>query len=201
MFSKNFCKIFWIMFLKARLSTMYLFKLLKKNTTVCICHLDEGETFTWMWKVILLFLIHKKNSDRVSDYFLICFHHFTTKLRRLFYFWHSLEQEPKKQGIRTKIILINLSIKSLDIHDLEAVPRRHSSKKVAWNFIKKETLAQVFHCEFCEMSKNTFSYRTPPVASSDGSIFWQSIEQTFSGKSVSFIFGIIDKTWTVCDVF
>ena len=24
------------------------------------------------------------------------------------------------------------------------------------NFIKKETLAQVFSCEFCEISKNTF---------------------------------------------
>ena len=32
--------------------------------------------------------------------------------------------------------------------------------------IKKETLAQVFLCEFCEISKNTFSYRTPPVAAS-----------------------------------
>ena len=27
----------------------------------------------------------------------------------------------------------------------------------ACNFIKKETLAQVFYCEFCEISKNTFS--------------------------------------------
>ena len=35
----------------------------------------------------------------------------------------------------------------------------------ASNFIKKETLAQVFSCEFCEISKNT-SYRTPPVAAS-----------------------------------
>ena len=33
----------------------------------------------------------------------------------------------------------------------------------ACNFIKKETLTQVF----CEISKNTFSYRTPPVAASD----------------------------------
>ena len=33
-------------------------------------------------------------------------------------------------------------------------------KKVA----KKENLAQVFSCEFCEVFKNTFSYRTPPVA-------------------------------------
>ena len=33
--------------------------------------------------------------------------------------------------------------------------------KVA-GLIKKETLAQVFSCEFCEISKNNFSYRTPP---------------------------------------
>ena len=32
------------------------------------------------------------------------------------------------------------------------------------NFIKKETLARVFSCEFYEISKNTFSYRTPPAA-------------------------------------
>ena len=29
---------------------------------------------------------------------------------------------------------------------------------------KKEALAHVFSCQFCEISKNTFSYRTPPVA-------------------------------------
>ena len=28
------------------------------------------------------------------------------------------------------------------------------------NFIKKETLARVFSCEFCEISKNTFLHRT-----------------------------------------
>ena len=35
------------------------------------------------------------------------------------------------------------------------------------NFIKKESLAQVFSYEFCEISKNTFFYRTPPVAASE----------------------------------
>ena len=30
----------------------------------------------------------------------------------------------------------------------------------------KETLAQVFPCEFCEISKNIFSYRTPTAAAS-----------------------------------
>ena len=41
-------------------------------------------------------------------------------------------------------------------------------KRCSWarNFIKKETLAQVFSCELCKISKNTFSYRTPLAAAS-----------------------------------
>ena len=34
----------------------------------------------------------------------------------------------------------------------------------ACNLIKKKTLSQVFSCKFCEISKNTFFYRTPSVA-------------------------------------
>ena len=37
----------------------------------------------------------------------------------------------------------------------------------AYNFIKIETLAQVFSCEFFEISKNTFCYRRPLVAASE----------------------------------
>ena len=40
-------------------------------------------------------------------------------------------------------------------------------KLQACNFIKKETPAQVCSCEFREISKNTFSYRKPPVAVSE----------------------------------
>ena len=36
----------------------------------------------------------------------------------------------------------------------------------ACSFIKKEALAQVFYCEFCEIFKNTYFFRTPLVASS-----------------------------------
>ena len=36
----------------------------------------------------------------------------------------------------------------------------------ACNFIKKETLAQAFFCEFCEIFKSTFLYRTPLVTAS-----------------------------------
>ena len=56
---------------------------------------------------------------------------------------------------------------------LEAVAWGCSIKKVfleiasAHNFIRKETLAQVFSSEFCEIFKNTFSYRTPTMVFSD----------------------------------
>ena len=59
--------------------------------------------------------------------------------------------------------------------EADAVTQRCSVKKVileisqdsqAFNFIKIEILAQVFSSEFCEISKNVFSYRTPPVAAS-----------------------------------
>ena len=42
--------------------------------------------------------------------------------------------------------------------------------------LKKETLAQVFSCEFCEISTNTYSYRTPQVAASAKLCFEVMIE-------------------------
>ena len=45
---------------------------------------------------------------------------------------------------------------------------------VQCNFIKKEALAQVFSSEFFEISKNTFSYRSFPVAASVNKIFQKS---------------------------
>ena len=59
--------------------------------------------------------------------------------------------------------------------EADTVAQRCSAKKMfleisqnsqACNFIKIESLAQVFFSEFWEISKNTFSYRTPPVATS-----------------------------------
>ena len=44
--------------------------------------------------------------------------------------------------------------------------RRHKVAVWPCNFINKETPSQVFSCEFCEISKNTFLYRTHAVAAS-----------------------------------
>ena len=37
---------------------------------------------------------------------------------------------------------------------------------------KKETLAQVFSCEFCEIPNSTFCHRIPPVAASEDGYDW-----------------------------
>ena len=46
------------------------------------------------------------------------------------------------------------------------VPESLFSEAEACKFIKNETLAQVFSCEFCDIAKNTFPYRTPSMAAS-----------------------------------
>ena len=49
------------------------------------------------------------------------------------------------------------------------------------NFIKKETLAQVFSFEFCEIYKNTFYFRAPLLAAS-GVLINFAILEPFSNK-------------------
>ena len=48
----------------------------------------------------------------------------------------------------------------------------------------KETLAQVFPCEFCKIFKNAYFYRTPLMAASDSSIKLQFSSQEFKFKSI-----------------
>ena len=51
---------------------------------------------------------------------------------------------------------------------------------------KKETLAQVFTCEYCEISKNTFSIEHPQTTASEYS--WQSSPTTPTSSIFSFNF-------------
>ena len=48
------------------------------------------------------------------------------------------------------------SVKKEFLKILQNSPENTWEAWEACNFIKKETLAQVFSCEFCEISKNTF---------------------------------------------
>ena len=85
-----------------------------------------------------------------------------------------------------KFFMRTMKVKIIDrysilsnIESIEAVVQRCSAKKVFLEVSQniqeitcarvsflKETLAQVFFCECCEISKNTFLHRTPLVAPS-----------------------------------
>ena len=50
---------------------------------------------------------------------------------------------------------------------LEISPNSQENTYARVSFIKKEPPAQVFSCEFWDIFKNTFWYRTPPVVASE----------------------------------
>ena len=54
---------------------------------------------------------------------------------------------------------------------------KNSDNQAPCNFIKKETLAQVFSCEFCEISKNTFFtehlWKTASMSAKDCKANWE----------------------------
>ena len=54
--------------------------------------------------------------------------------------------------------------------------------KKACNFIKKETLAQVFSCECCEISKSTYFHRAPLAAASSMTKFNQEKQEKRTDK-------------------
>ena len=56
------------------------------------------------------------------------------------------------------------SINKVSLNISQNVSRKTKSHEA---FIKKETLAQVFFCEFCEISKNTFLTEHLRVTASD----------------------------------
>ena len=63
------------------------------------------------------------------------------------------------------------------------------------NFIKRETPAQVFSCEFWEIFKNTFIHRTPLVAASDSAWtlnWWNSVYKC--KKVTNFVLSQENKT-------
>ena len=72
----------------------------------------------------------------------------------------------------------------------------HRKIPVLESLIKNETLTQVFSCEFCEISNNKFSYRTPPVAPSDTSTFLiQDLKMFCPWKMIKNIYEI-NQHWT-----
>ena len=59
-----------------------------------------------------------------------------------------------------------------DVRRISQNSQENTCDRVSCRFIKKQTLAQVLSCEFCEISKNTFSTEhLPATASGFNSLF------------------------------
>ena len=69
------------------------------------------------------------------------------------------------------------------------------------NFIKKGTLAQVFSGEFCKISKNTFFYRTPPVAASGDDAHYHIVVPWCNKWTNSMKTFILSVTWDKYIIF
>ena len=69
----------------------------------------------------------------------------------------------------TKAVVLRCSIKKdvlTNFAKFTEKPVAEIPSPTACNFIKKESLAQVFSSEFCEISSNTFFHRTPLLSAS-----------------------------------
>ena len=72
-------------------------------------------------------------------------------------------EENTSAGSSFSVKEVKCSVKKVFL-EISQNSQENSCARVVCNFIKKETLARVFSCEFFEISKNTFFYRTPLVA-------------------------------------
>ena len=78
---------------------------------------------------------------------------------------HSQQPESNREPLVSEHKSLTTKLRALKVADLSLRP-----KAQACNFIKKEALAQVFSCEFCEISKNTIS--TEYLQTTASEVFW-----------------------------
>ena len=78
----------------------------------------------------------------------------------------------------------------------ESLFLKKSCKPQTYNFIKRQTLAQMFSCKFFEISKNTFSYKAPPVNASVNSFLSTDLTSLESTCSNFFVL-VLDRN--ICE--
>ena len=71
------------------------------------------------------------------------------------------------------ILIISCNCLGAPVYNFAITRNKKQTCLQASAFVKKETLAQVFSCEFCEILKKLFFCRTPSVAASIITVaFW-----------------------------
>ena len=103
---------------------------------------------------------------------------------------------PDKFGIVNALIFCCFLFRSSlpELFYKEGVVRNFAkfTGKLSLQRYKKRGLVQVFSCEFCEISKNAFSYRTSPVAASS---LCAPLLKNFTVKSLFEIYFQIQQTF------
>ena len=92
--------------------------------------------------------------------------HYMIKLWHFLNYWTDISYRPfdlQKKSSRGALVFLEISQNSQE-NTYAKVYFLIKLKAEACNFIKKETLTQVFSCGFCKISKQTFFCRAPPVA-------------------------------------
>ena len=73
------------------------------------------------------------------------------------------------KSVSSEAVVRRCSVKKVSLKNFTKFTGKHLCQSLFFNKVaslRPETLAQVFSREFCEIFKNTFFYRTPPVAAS-----------------------------------
>ena len=111
--------------------------------------------------MILLFQgegVHKKMFHKAGCTLIIYINCYFT-LCRIYYFTILHRKAVGRRCFVKKVVLGNFTKFTV----------KHLCQSLLFNKVaglRPEALAQVFYCEFCEISQNTAFYRTPPVAAS-----------------------------------
>ena len=90
----------------------------------------------------------------------------------LIFFWSTVVgTEAASRGVLREKVFLEI----LQNSQGKTCARVFFNKVAGWGLV----FTQVFSCKFCEISKNTFSYRTPPMVASEVyqvKRYWSSIE-------------------------
>ena len=89
---------------------------------------------------------------------------------------------------KSESVFPRCSVKKGVLRNFAKFTGKHLCQSLFFNkvagFFKKETLIQVFSCEFCEIFKNNFFYRTPLVAASRKECFRFYVSVTWVQSSL-----------------
>ena len=113
-----------------------------------------------------------------------------TAVKNQVYYWIQLNSFPNS-NLMTSVIFAHKIRNAYTVKNTKFYQKQLPKGVQVCNFIKKESLVQVFSWRFCQISKTTFSYRTPLVAASV--LWWWSFFFNVEAFQFSKFYKNVDK--------